>query len=137
MENEEKIVVLNKYAYPDDANIVKGALEAAGIAAGVIGDSFANNLWKDPVRVVVFRRDLEEAIRVLYNGEMNFEDYQDEMDASEFEKLRDCNKVFGEVALKIHPELAGKEYRELYSKARLAMEEGDLNTLLKIKEGLE
>ena len=68
MEQEEKLIVFNKYGNPVDANIVKGALEAAGIPAGVIGDSFANNLWKDAIRVVVFRRDLEEAIKVLYGA---------------------------------------------------------------------
>ena len=58
MDKEEKIVVLQKYANAVDANIVKGALEASGIPAGVIGDSTANAIWMAPVRVVVFERDL-------------------------------------------------------------------------------
>ena len=136
MDNEE-LVVFNKYPNPVDANIVKGALEAAGVPAGVIGDSFANNLWKEAIRVVVFRHDLENAIRALYGGEMNYEDFQEEMDLCEFEKMRDCNKVFCELALKIHPELGGKRFKELYAQARLALDEYDLKTLNKIKEGLE
>ena len=136
MKNEEQLVVFNKYANPVDANIVKGALEAAGIPAGVIGDSFANNLWKAAIRVVVFRRDLEDAIRAIYGGEMLYEDYQDEMDVFDFEKMRDCNKVFCELALKIHPELAGKQCQELYAQARAALDDYDLDTLNKIKEGL-
>ena len=65
MENEEKIVVLQKYTNAVDANIVKGALEASGIPAGVIVDSTANAIWMAPVRVVVFERDLELAKKVI------------------------------------------------------------------------
>ena len=65
MENEEKIVVLEKYINPVDANIVKGALEASGIPAGVIVDSTANAIWMAPARVVVFERDLELAKKVI------------------------------------------------------------------------
>ena len=65
MENEEKLVVLKKYSSPIDANIVKGALEASGIPAGVIVDSTANAIWMAPVRVVVFERDLELAKQVI------------------------------------------------------------------------
>jgi len=65
MEKEEKIVVLKKYASPVDANIVKGALEASGIPAGVIVDSTANAIWMAPVRLVVFERDLELARKVI------------------------------------------------------------------------
>jgi len=63
--DKEKIVVLQKYANAVDANIVKGALEASGIPAGVIGDSTANAIWMAPVRVVVFERDLELAKKVI------------------------------------------------------------------------
>jgi len=136
MEKEEKLVVFNKYANPVDANIVKGALEAAGIPAGVIGDSFANNFWKDAIRVVVFRHDLEDAIKATYDSDMKYEDHQEEMDASAFENLQACNRLFCELALKIHPELAGSEYRELYAKARLAVDEGDLKTLQTISDSL-
>ena len=134
---EEKLVVFNKYGSPVDANIIKGALEAAGIPAGVIGDNFANNFWKDSFRVVVFRKDLEEAIKVIYGSEMNYEDYQEEMDIAAFEKMRDCNMLFGELALKIHPELSDEKTQDLYAQARLAMEESDLATLNKIKQALE
>mgnify|MGYP002625758789 CR=1 FL=1 len=65
MENEEKIVVLEKYPNAIDANIVKGALEASGIPAGVIVDNTANAIWMAPVRVVVFERDLELARKVI------------------------------------------------------------------------
>ena len=65
MDNEEKLVVLNKYPNAVDANIVKGALEASGIPAGVIVDSTANAIWMAPVRVVVFERDLELARQVI------------------------------------------------------------------------
>lgn len=133
---EDKIVVFNKYANDMDANIVKGALEAVGIPAGVIGDSFANNLWKDAFRVVVFKKDLEQAIKAIYDSEMKFEDYQDEMDVAEFEKMRDCNRAFCEIALKIHPELGDKQCNKLYSEARLAYDDLDLATLNKIKEAL-
>ena len=136
MEQEEKLIVFNKYGNPVDANIVKGALEAAGIPAGVIGDSFANNLWKDAIRVVVFRRDLEEAIKVLYGGELRYEDYQDDMDRSAFENMQACNHAFCELALKLHPELGGKQCRDLYNQARLAFDEGDLAALNKIRDSL-
>ena len=137
MENEEKLVVFNKYANPVDANIVKGALEAVGIPAGVIGDSLANNLWKEAIRVVVFRHDLEEAIKTVYGSEIRYEDFQEEMDRFAFENLQACNKLFCELALKIHPELGGSGYRELYAKARLAVDEGDLKTLEKIQSALQ
>jgi translation initiation factor 2B subunit (eIF-2B alpha/beta/delta family) len=65
MDNEEKLVVLEKYPNAVDANIVKGALEASGIPAGVIVDSTANAIWMAPVRVVVFERDLELARKVI------------------------------------------------------------------------
>ena len=65
MENEEKLVVLKKYYNPIDANIVKGALEASGIPAGVIVDNTANAIWMAPARVVVFERDLELAKKVI------------------------------------------------------------------------
>ncbi|MBQ9577447.1 MAG: DUF2007 domain-containing protein [Muribaculaceae bacterium] len=65
MDTEEKIVVLEKYTSPVDANIVKGALEASGIPAGVIVDSTANAIWMSPARVVVFERDLELARKVI------------------------------------------------------------------------
>ena len=63
--DEEKLVVLKKYPNAVDANIVKGALEASGIPAGVLGDSTANAIWMAPVRVVVFERDLELAKKVI------------------------------------------------------------------------
>lgn len=62
---EDKIVVLKKYPNAIEANIVKGALEASGIPAGVIVDSTANAIWMAPVRVVVFERDLELAKQVI------------------------------------------------------------------------
>ena len=65
MDNEEKLVVVAKYSSAVDANIVKGALEASGIPAGVIADSTANAIWMAPVRVVVFERDLELAKKVI------------------------------------------------------------------------
>ena len=65
MEKEDKIVVLEKYSNAVDANIVKGALEASGIPAGVIVDSTANAIWMAPVKVVVFERDLELAKKVI------------------------------------------------------------------------
>lgn len=65
MDNEEKLVAVAKYSSPVDANIVKGALEASGIPAGVIVDSTANAIWMAPVRVVVFERDLELAKKVI------------------------------------------------------------------------
>lgn len=136
MDNEERLVVFNKYSNPVDANIVKGALEASGIAAGVIGDSLANHLWRDAIRVVVFRRDLEEAIKSIYDGEMNYEDFQEDMDRSTFEKMKACNQAFCELALKLHPEIGGKSFNDIYKQACLALEERDLNTLQQIKSTL-
>ena len=72
--DEEKLVVLNKYPNAVDANIVKGALEASGIPAGVIVDSTANAIWMAPVRVVVFERDLELAKQVISEAEETSED---------------------------------------------------------------
>jgi len=81
MEKEDKIVVLAKYASPIDANIVKGALEASGIAAGVIVDNTANAIWMSPARVVVFERDLELARQVLdESGEVTDESTQETPD---------------------------------------------------------
>ena len=78
MEKEEKIVVLEKYASAIDANIVKGALEASGIPAGVIVDSTANAIWMAPARVVVFERDLELAKQVISeNGEESIDSPED------------------------------------------------------------
>lgn len=72
MDNEEKLVVVAKYSSPVDANIVKGALEASGIPAGVIVDSTANAIWMAPVRVVVFERDLELARKVISETDEDF-----------------------------------------------------------------
>ena len=58
------------------------------------------------------------------------------MDRFEFENLQACNHVFCEVALKAHPEIGGKPYRDLYAQARQALDEGDINTLNKIKDTL-
>ena len=69
MDDKERLVVLNKYSNAVDANIVKGALEASGIPAGVIADSTANAIWMAPVRVVVFESDLELAKKVLSESE--------------------------------------------------------------------
>lgn len=137
MKAEDRIVVFNKYSNDVDANIVKGALEAAGIPAGVIGDSFANHLWKESVRVVVFHRDLEEAIKALYGAELKYEDYQDDMDRFAFDNMQACNHVFCELALKLHPELGGKSSCDLYAQARLAYEGGDLKALNEIKDALQ
>lgn len=69
MNNEEKLAVVAKYSSPVDANIVKGALEASGIPAGVIVDNTANAVWMSPARVVVFERDLELARKVISESE--------------------------------------------------------------------
>ena len=126
---EEKLIIFDKFPNAIDANIVKGALESSGVPAGVICDSTANAMWMAPVAVVVFRRDLENAIRALYGGDSNYEDYKDEMDAFTFENWQACNKVFCDLALKIHPEIGGKQYRDLYAQAKDALAEGDLKTL--------
>lgn len=126
---EEKLIIFDKFPNAIDANIVKGALESSGVPAGVICDSTANAMWMAPVAVVVFRRDLENAIRALYGGESNYEDYKDEMDAFAFENWQACNKVFCDLALKIHPEIGGKQYRDLYAQAKDALAEDDLKTL--------
>ena len=129
---EEKLIIFDKFPNAIDANIVKGALESSGVPAGVICDSTANAMWMAPVAVVVFRRDLENAIRALYGGESNYEDYKDEMDTFAFENWQACNKVFCDLALKIHPEIGGKQYRDVFAQAKDALAEGDLKTLEKI-----
>ena len=134
MENEEKLVIFDKYPNELDANIVKGAIEASGIHAGVLGDSTANAVWMAPVSVVVFRRDLEAAIMAVYQGEKNYEDYQDEMDLPAFENMQACNRAFGELALKIHPEIGGKQYRDVLAQAKDALAAGDLKTLTAMNE---
>lgn len=78
MEDKDKIVVLKKYSSPIDANIVKGALEASGIPAGVIVDSTANAIWMAPVRVVVFERDLELAKQVINETDLSADEPTDE-----------------------------------------------------------
>ena len=79
MEKEEKIVVLKKFSNAIDANIVKGALEASGIPAGVILDSTANAIWMAPVRLVVFERDLELAKQVIAETEEVPDELPDEL----------------------------------------------------------
>jgi len=136
MENEEKLVVFDKFSNAVDANIIKTAIEASGIPAGVIEDSLSNAVWMAPVRVVVFARDLEEAIKAIYDGEMNYEDYQEDMSREQFENLQACNKAYGEVLLTVHPELGGKDYSDLYVEAKDALESADLDRLNKIKAAL-
>jgi len=131
MDNE-KLVIFDKYSSAVDANIVKGALEASGIPAGVIGDSTANAIWMAPISVVVFERDLEMAIKAIYDGEMNYQDYQHDMSQEEFDNLQQCNKVFCEIALKCHPELnhaMAKQYKEVYAMAKDALANADLKAL--------
>lgn len=79
MDKEEKIVVLKKFSNAIDANIVKGALEASGIPAGVIVDSTANAIWMAPVRLVVFERDLELARQVITETEELPDELPDEL----------------------------------------------------------
>lgn len=137
--DKEKLVVFDKYENAVDANIVKGALESSGIQAGVIGDSTANAIWMAPIMVVVFRRDLERAISAIYDGEMNYEDFKDDMSPEEFDNLKACNRTFAAVALKCHPELApdpGKMYREMFAMAKDALDAGQLDALNAILEQL-
>ena len=63
--DNEKIVVFDKFDNAVDANIVKGVLETNGIVAGVIGDSTANALLLTPMYVVVFERDLDRARAIM------------------------------------------------------------------------
>ncbi len=133
METEEKLVIFDKYPNELDANIIKGAIESSGIHAGVLGDSTANAIWMAPVSVVVFRRDLKAAIQAVYQADKKYEDYQDEMDLQAFENMQACNNVFGELALMIHPEIVGNQYRELYAQAKDALAAGDLKALTAIK----
>ena len=86
MDIEDKIVVLEKYTNAIDANIVKGALEASGIPAGVIVDSTANAIWMAPVRVVVFERDLELARQVLAESEEIGDDIPRQLTRIEYTK---------------------------------------------------
>lgn len=136
MENEEKIVVLDKYPNAIDANIVKGALEASGIPAGVIVDNTANAIWMAPVRVVVFERDIELAIQAIYGGEVDYKDYQDEMTPEQFENLQACNKAFCAIALKCHP-VIDKSRSDLYAVAKDALANCDLPALDRIQASLQ
>ena len=76
---EEKLIILDKFPNAIDANIVKGALEASGIPAGVIVDSTANAIWMAPVRLVVFERDLELAKQVITETEELPDELPDEL----------------------------------------------------------
>ena len=136
MEDKEKLVVFDKYENAVDANIVKGALESSGIAAGVIGDSTANGVLMAPIMVVVFEHDLEQAIAAIYDGEMNYEDYQGEMTLEQFENMQTCNKTFCDIALKAHPEIGGKDYRDMFVAAKDALERCDLAMLERLKSML-
>lgn len=136
MDNDQQIIVFDKYNNAVDANIVKGAIEASGFPAGVIGDSTANAVWMAPVMVVVFRRDLEDAIKAVYGGEMNYEDYQEEMPRDRFDHLQACNRAFCELALKAHPELGGKQYRDIFMMAKDALDRLDLDTLNRLRANL-
>lgn len=129
MDDDQKLIVFDKYKNAVDANIVKGAIEASGIPAGVIGDSTANAVWMAPVMVVVFRRDLEAAIKAVYDGEMNYEEYREEMSQEQFDNLQACNKAFSQLLLKVHPELGGKQCAPLFSQAKDAMDRLDLEAL--------
>ena len=139
MNNDQELIVFDKYTNAVDANIVKGALMASGITAGVIGDSTANAIWMAPIMVVVFRKDLEQAIRAIYDGEMNYEDYQDDMTRSQFDNLQACNRVFCDIALKCHPEVKpenAKLYRDVFAQAKVALDAGNLDLLEKIQSAL-
>ncbi len=138
MDNE-KLVIFEKYPNAVDANIVKGALDASGIPAGVIGDSTANAIWMAPITVVVFRRDLEMAIKVIYDSEANYEDYQDEMTREQFDNMLACNHAFCGIALKCHPELdreTRKQYSDVFAMAKDARDAGNLALLEKIASTL-
>ena len=63
--DQQKIVVLDKYDSAIDASIIKGVLETNGVPAGVMGDSTATALTMARVAVVVFERDLERARAIL------------------------------------------------------------------------
>ena len=133
---EEKLVVFGKYPNRIDADIIKGALEASGIIAGTMGDNTANALLMAPVRVVVFRRDLEDAIKAIYTPDLDYDEYKDEMTREEFDLRQQCTEVFGQIALKFHPELSHddpKQARDLYEQACAALEDNDLATLTAIR----
>ena len=69
MGKEDDVMVLAKYESEIESNIVKGMLEAAGITAGVMGDTVANTLLKPLAggewKVVVRRQDLPQALQLL------------------------------------------------------------------------
>lgn len=65
MERDDDLVVFGQYSNPVDANIVKGLLESNGIAAGVVGDSYANVVLMKPMRVLVKRCDRQRAREIV------------------------------------------------------------------------
>ena len=134
---EEKLVVFGKYPNRIDADIIKGALEASGIIAGTMSDSVANALLMTPIKVMVFRRDLEEAIKAIDTPDLDYEDYKDEMTREEFDRRQQCTAAFFRIALKWHPELPhddDKQARDLYEQDYDALEGNDLATLTAISD---
>ena len=83
----------------------------------------------DKEKLVVFEHDLEQAISAVYDGEMNYDDFKDDMGPKEFENLQQCNRTFAAIALKCHPELSGKEHRHTFAEAKDALASGRLDVL--------
>ena len=134
---EEKLVVFGKFPNRIDADIIKGALEASGIIAGTMSDAVANALLMTPIKVMVFRRDLEEAIKAIYTPDLDYEDYKDEMSREEFDLRQQCSEAFCRIALKWHPGLEhddAKQARDIYEQAYAALEANDLATLIAIRD---
>jgi len=73
MEKEDDIVTLAKFNSPADAYLLQGYLEENGLIVGVLGDSLANavlsGITEGSYRVVVFRRDFEQAHQLMENRE--------------------------------------------------------------------
>lgn len=65
----DKLVVFDKYDSAFEANVIKGVLEANGVAAGVLEDGYANTMLRGfsvgAVRLLVREEDVERAREIL------------------------------------------------------------------------
>ena len=133
MSNEEgKYVIFDSFAKPIDAEIVKGTLDACDINSRIIGDSVGTEFGTSFVKVVVLYNDLDRAIQEVYSSDIAYEDYKDFLTQEEFEVKKQCNKIFCQLALKLHPgHDDGKDERKnkLYEKIKVKYYDSDLTFL--------
>ncbi len=133
MNNEEgKYVIFDSCGKPLDAEFIKGSLDACGIESRIIGDRIGTELGTSFVKVVVLYNDLDKAIREVYSPDIVYDDYKDFLTPEEFKVKQQCNKIFCQLALKLHPGFYdGKDERKnkLYEKIKVKYYDSDLKFL--------